>query len=244
MFEVTSCYFPIDFTPVSPCLLSSTADENRKDGSDHVVSSSSSADDVPACLPLEGPVFILWRKPAVLPLFRHDLWFCVTQAQPWKAEKPCDKTNIFHIYLNRLGSYWIFWFAVTWQIRFLMEFQSIWKICSTWADTLALLSFNSCVPIDSSSLLTTPTASPKRSWLWRWGMFSLGRQGLLRWGRRLHSLVFLSATVVNFLAFDWGMWFPAVFVAPHRREARLRCSECKVRLAADSGEQSPLTCVV
>lgn len=55
MFEVTSCYFPIDFTPVSPCLLNSRADGNRKDGSDHVVSSSSSADDISVCLPLKCP---------------------------------------------------------------------------------------------------------------------------------------------------------------------------------------------
>lgn len=34
MFEVTSCYFPIDFTPVSPCLLSSRADESRQDSSE------------------------------------------------------------------------------------------------------------------------------------------------------------------------------------------------------------------
>lgn len=46
------------------------------------------------------------------------------------------------------------------------------------------------------------------------------------------------------LALDWGIWFSSVFVAPHHWEDRLRCSECKVRLAADSGEKSPLSCVI
>lgn len=73
MFEVTSCYFPIDFTPVSPCLLSSRADESRQDTSDNVVSRSSSADDISVCMPLKGHLFIHWRKPAVITVFRYDV---------------------------------------------------------------------------------------------------------------------------------------------------------------------------
>lgn len=97
MFEVTSCYFPIDFTPVSPCLLSSRADESRQDSSDNVVSSSSSADDISVCMPLKGHLFIHWRKPAVITVFRYDVLFWVMQAQPSNIEKPFNEPIFSHL---------------------------------------------------------------------------------------------------------------------------------------------------
>lgn len=91
MFEVTSCYFPIDFTPVSPCLLSSRAG----DSSDNVVTSSSSVDDISVCMPLEGRLFVRWRKPAVVTVFRYVVSFYVMHITAIKCWKAIQQTSIF-----------------------------------------------------------------------------------------------------------------------------------------------------
>lgn len=104
MFEVTSCYFPIDFTPVSPCLLRSRSDGNRHDSGDNVASSSSSARVISVCMPLKF-VYSLEKSSSSRHSFQIRCEILCGASTAIKCWKAVQTTSSFHIYPNQFYTY-------------------------------------------------------------------------------------------------------------------------------------------